>query len=189
MTHITSRAFHKIYLDWSYDEGDAGRLGVLSSLGIMTLMEAGDSFSSEFGFSYEDMLMNLVGAGFSYLMIRVPELDRKLDLRAEYKPEFGGNFEPDFFTDYEHLKYLLALKAEGFDSIESRWLKPLELHLGYYARNYSDFQTGNPDRRERTLYVGLGLNVGLLLRSWIKTPVFDYLQLPYTYLPLERDLD
>lgn len=189
ITHITSRAFRKVYLDWGYSEKEAGRLGVLSSLGIMTLMEAGDSFSSEFGFSYEDTLMNLAGAGFSYLMIRYPDLDRKIDLRAEYNPEFGGDFEPDFFTDYEHLKYLLAFKAEGFESIRSPWLKPLELHIGYYARNYGSYQPGSVDNRKRTLYVGLGLNLGMLLRNWIKTPIFDYLQLPYTYLPLEHDLD
>jgi hypothetical protein len=189
ITHISSRAFRKVYLDWGYSEPQAGRLGVWSSLGIMTLMEAGDSFSNRFGFSYEDMLMNLLGAGFSYLMIRVPELDRKLDLRAEYSPEFGSDFEPDFFTDYEHLKYLLAVKASGFAGINNPWLKPLELHLGYYARNYHDFRSGEPDRRRRTLYVGLGLNVGMLLRRWLKTPVFDYLQLPYTYLPLEQKLD
>jgi len=189
ITHITSRAFRKVYLDWGYSERDAGRLGIWSSLGVMTLMEAGDSFSSDYGFSYEDMLMNLAGAGFSYLMEIQPDLDRKLDMRVEYWPEFGSDSEFDVFTDYQHLKYLLALKAEGFDSIRNPWLQALELHLGYYAREYGRYGVGEPDLRQRTLYAGLGINIGYLLNHWVETPVFDYLQLPYTYLPLEHDFD
>lgn len=189
ITYVVSRAFRQVYLDWGYEEEKAGRMGVLSSLGAMTLMEVGDSFSGEHGFSYEDMLMNLAGAGFGYLMVASPDLDRKLDLRAEYLPEFDSDFEFDFFTDYEHLKYLLALKADGFDSLASPWLKYLELHLGYYTRNYSDFQSDSLDRRKRILYVGAGLNVGKLLDRWLKTPLFDYLQVPYTDLPLEKNFD
>lgn len=189
ITYVTSRAFSRVYRNWGYSQEQANRLGIFSGLGAMTLMELGDSFSSDYGFSYEDMLMNLTGAGFAYLMEARPELDRKLDLRLEYLPEFGSDFEADLFTDYEHHKYLLALKADGFDGIAPSWLTYLELHLGYYARNYSDYQPGGPDRRERTVYLGLGLNVGKLLERWVSVPVFDYLQVPYTYLPLEKQLD
>ncbi|MBW2185345.1 MAG: DUF2279 domain-containing protein [Deltaproteobacteria bacterium] len=188
-TYIASRAFRQAYLSWGYEEEKAGRLGVLSALWAVTLMEVGDSFSGDFGFSYEDLLMNVVGAGFGYLMVVNPDLDRKLDLRAEYLPEFGSEFEFDFFTDYEHIKYVLAVKADGFDSVTNPWLKYLELHLGYYTRNYDDFKSDGSDRRKRVLYVGLGLNVGKLLERWVKVPVFDYLQVPYTYLPLERNFD
>ena len=189
IAHIASQAFRAIYLDWGYGEDRAGKLGVLSSLGMTTLMELGDSFSRDYGFSYEDMLMNLAGAGFSYLTMRHPGLDRKIDLRAEYRPSLGEDFEPDFFTDYEHLKYLLAIKGEGFDAIRHPWLKALELHFGYYARNYDSYRSAGPDHRRRSVYVGVGLNIGRLVRQWVKAPVFDYLQLPYTYLPLEHDLD
>lgn len=189
VTYLVGRAFRQVYLDWGYTEEKAGRLGILSSLGAVTLMEIGDSFSGQYGFSYEDMLMNLAGAGFGYLMETHPELDRKLDLRMEYLPEFDSDFQADFFTDYEHHKYLLALKADGFEAVTHPWLKYLELHLGYYARNYADHVAGGPDHRERTLYVGVGLNVGKLLERWVKVPVFDYLQAPYTYLPLEKTWD
>jgi len=188
VTYVAGMAFRGVYLDWGYQPESADKLGLLSSLGAMTLMELGDSFSTEFGFSYEDALMNLAGAGFGYLMLRFPELDRKLDFRAEYLPEFGGDFSFDLVTDYEHLKYLLVLKGEGFDALAESWLRFLELHAGYYTRNFEDFVTGGPDQRERTLYVGVGLNVGKLLERWVKWPVFDYLQLPYTYLPAERTI-
>jgi len=189
VTYVAGMAFRAVYLDWGYQPEAAGRLGLLSSLGAMTLMELGDSFSTEFGFSYEDALMNLVGTGFGYLMLRKPDLDRKLDLRVEYLPEFGDDFSFDLVTDYEHLKYLLVLKGTGFDAFADSWLRYLELHAGYYTRNYEDFVSGGPDQRTRTLYAGVGLNVGKLLERWVKVPVFDYLQVPYTYVPVEKDLD
>ncbi|MDT8418905.1 MAG: DUF2279 domain-containing protein [Desulfuromonadales bacterium] len=188
-TYIIGRAFRKVYLDWGHGKEQADRLGTFSSLGVMTLMEVGDSFSRDYGFSYEDMLMNLAGAGFGYLLATYPDLDRKLDLRAEYLPRSNADDKIDIVTAYEHLKFLLALKAEGFDSLASSWLKYLELHLGYYTRNYDGYHPGDPDRRERTLYAGLGVNVGKLLERWVKVPVFDYLQLPYSYLPLEKNFD
>ncbi|PLX94272.1 MAG: DUF2279 domain-containing protein [Desulfuromonas sp.] len=188
-TYIIGRAFRQVYLNWGYEKEKAERLGAFSSLGAMTLMEVGDSFSSDYGFSYEDMLMNLAGAGFGYLLSVYPDLERKLDLRAEYLPGFNADDKIDIVTDYEHLKFLLALKAEGFDFLTSSWLKYLELHLGYYTRNYDGYHPGDPDRRERILYAGLGLNVGKLLERWVTVPVFDYLQLPYTYLPLEKNFD
>jgi hypothetical protein len=33
------------------------------------------------------------------------------------------------------------------------------------------------------------LNVGKVIERVWKTRIFDYLQLPYTYIPLEHDLD
>lgn len=188
-TYAASRAFRLVYLDWGYREERAGRLGILSALGIMTLMEVGDSFSSDFSFSYEDVLMNLAGAGYGYLMERYPDLNRKLDFRVEYQPEFGSDFSFDLLTDYEHLRFLLALKGSGFAALQNSWLGYLELHAGYYTRNYEAYRPEQPDHRERTLYLGLGLDVGRLLARWVKWPVFDYLQLPYTELRLEEQLD
>ena len=187
-TYALSHIYASIYSDWDYPEEDAMRLGAFSALGTMTIMELGDSFS-EYGFSYEDMLMNCVGAAAGYWFGTHPEWQKRIDLRLEYAPSLS-DFEADAFTDYEHHKYLLAFKASGFDLLRDTPLNYFELHLGYYTRGYDDYQAFQSiDDRERTVYVGVGLNVGKLLESVWETRIFDYLQLPYTYLPLERDLD
>ncbi len=173
-----------LYASWGYAPERASRLGAFSAVGTTALMEAGDAFSSRYGFSWEDMTMNIGGAAFGYLLGTHPELRRKIDYRVEYRPEFGSEFESDIFTDYTHLKYLLAVKADGFEAIQNRYLQYLELQLGYYARHPDH----NQEVWDGTLYVGIGLNVGKLLHRWTPIPIFDYLQLPYTYLPLEKDL-
>jgi hypothetical protein len=108
---------------------------------------------------------------------------------SQYAPSLH-NFEGDVITDYQNHKYLLALKADGFELLRNTPLSYLEVHLGYYARGYDNYQSSSgDDDRERTLYVGLGLNVGKLIESIWETRVFIYLQLPYTYVPLEHNLD
>lgn len=186
--YLVSHLFSTAYRAWDYPDQDASRMGALSSLGVTTLMEVGDAFSP-FGFSVEDLLMNSLGAGLGYAFDRHPELQRKVDLRLEYHPSLSGEFEPDLVTDYEHLKYLLAIKAAGFDTIDNPILRALELHFGYYSRGYDQVSPNLPDQRQRTLYVGIGLNVGHLLQPLWETRLFNYLQLPFTYLDLHHNLD
>jgi len=188
-TYALSHLFAAIYRSWDYPDEPAMRLGTYSALGTMTIMELGDAFSEDYGFSYEDMLMNCAGALAGYWLGTHPQWQQRLDLRLEYAPSLS-DFETDVVTDYEHHKYLLALKASGFEALQDSPLKYLELHLGYYARGYDDYKPYlADDDRERTVYVGLGLNVGKLIEGVWKTRIFDYLQVPYTYIPLEHDLD
>lgn len=187
-TYALSHLFASIYRGWDYPEEHAMRLGTFSALGTTTIMELGDSFS-DYGFSYEDMVMNCIGAASGYWLGNHPEWQKRLDLRLEYAPSLS-DFETDAITDYQHQKYLLAIKSSGFDMLRDTPFRYLELHLGYYARGYDDYQSSlGDDHRERTVYLGLGLNVGKILESVWETRIFNYLQLPYSYLPLEHDLD
>ncbi len=188
-SYVLSHAFSSIYRAWDYPPEKAAAMGALSSFGITTMMEVGDSFSSEFGFSYEDLVMNSAGVLLGYAFDRHPELQRKVSFRLEYAPRLDRDFEPDVFTDYEHHKYLLALKGEGFDAINKSFLRYLELQVGYYARGYNDYKDGGPDNRRRSVYAGIGLNVGELVRPLWDSRIFDYIQLPYTYLQVKKGLE
>lgn len=175
-----------LYENWGYSQKEAAYYGALSSFVLLNYMEIGDSFSSEFGFSYEDFIMNTAGVLSSYFLYAHPELSKRIDLRIEYIPSLNS---ADVITEYEKMKYLIAFKAEGFDGISNSYLKYLELHLGYYARNYKG---GFSDESERIVYVGIGFNFSRILRKngYAKTSRFlNYYQLPYTYLPLEKDLN
>lgn len=186
-TYVLSDYYASLYRQWNYPAEKAARYGALSALGTTGIMEFGDAFS-DYGFSVEDMIMNGLGAAASYWRGTHPEWERKIDFRVEYSPD-PDDFEADVFTDYERLKYLVAVKAAGFDPLKDSPLRYFELHLGYFSRNYDDYRPTLPDRRERTLYVAVGLNVGKLLEGLWETEIFDYLQIPYTYLPLEHTLE
>ena len=175
-----------LYEGWGYSEADAAFYGSVSSFFLLNYMEIGDAFSSEFGFSYEDFIMNTLGSVSSYFFYTNPELSKRIDLRIEYFPSFDT---ADIVTEYEKMKYLIAFKAEGFDLITNPYLKYTELHLGYYTRSYKG---GYSDDSERIIYLGIGINLSRVFRQnkYTKTARFlNYYQLPYTYIPFEKDLN
>ena len=74
-----------------------------------------------------------------YFLYATPDLARKIDFRWEFGFEPNGS---DFTTNYENLKYLIALKLNGFTSMQSSFLKHIELLLGYYTRGVLRFGAG-----------------------------------------------
>jgi len=182
-SYTLSHILAAIYENNGYSSRQGAFLGSLSSLGMASWMEIGDSFGS-YGFSYEDFIMNLIGTTTGYFFYTHPEISEKIDFRFEYQPEFN---KTDFSTDYEHQKFLIALKFDGFDFAQKNYLKYLELHLGYYTRGYPD-----NNNRERNIYIGIGINFSRLFKqlSMPKTSkVFNYIQIPYTYIEIKNDLN
>ncbi len=170
------------YENWGYSQLQGLKLGALSAFAMMNGMELGDSFS-DYGFSYEDFTMNALGCAAAYFIGSRPELAEKIDFRVEYRPRFDTM---DVFTDYDHLKFLTALKLSGFDRITHPVLKYLELHLGYYARG---FEHGAAP--ERTLYVGIGINLSSILDGFsLKklSTLTRFIQVPYSYVELDKSL-
>lgn len=150
-------------------------------------MEIGDSFS-KYGFSYQDELFNLLGVAIGYGMVRYPQVAKKVDFRVEYDPFRKGKYKGDIPTDYERLKYVIAVKMDGFDNVKDTYLKYFELQVGYSSRGYDEYNVEN-DSRRRKIYVGIGLNIGKLLEPFWETKFFNYVHVPYTYAPLNIRLD
>ena len=98
--------------------------------------------ATSMGFHTRTCCSTRLGAAAGYLLWSFPELSRKIDLRVEYNPFLSGDREFDITTDYDRLSYLIAFKAEGFDFIENPYLKYLELHVGFRARNYAAYNEG-----------------------------------------------
>lgn len=185
-SYLLGTSLCELYQNYGYTPKDAIMYGSLSSFFLLNTMEIGDSFSSEQGFSYEDFIMNTLGSLTSYAFYTYPELSKRIDLRIEYIPSFKS---ADIITEYDNMKYLVALKAEGFNFISNPWLRYGELHLGYYTRNYKAESTSE---RERIVYLGIGINFSKIARQngYTKTAnILNYYQLPYTYAAIENNLN
>lgn len=183
--YIISHGFSYLYRSWGYPKKQAAYYGALSSFGLMGFMEVGDSFS-DIGFSTEDIVMNAIGSFIGYHLYANPDLAKKFDLRIDYRPTFK---ETDFITDYERMKFLLAVKLDGFPVVKNRYLKYLEFHLGYYTRGYVGNLAVN---RERNVYAGVGINLSKVFseHSHKKTAAFfRYYQMPYSYIESSDNLN
>ncbi len=184
-TYAFSDALTGLYKSWGYDSRKASNYGALSAFLVQFAMEFGDATSETQGFSWEDLVMDGIGALTSILMERYPELDRKIDFRVEYIFNVEVN---NIFDDYSNQFYSMVLKLDGFDYIENSFLKYLEFSAGYYSRGYDTDEV----EKNRSLYAGISLNFSRFFyqNDWNKTgKVLEYLDLPYSVLKVSHDLD
>jgi len=155
-------------------------------LGATLYAELWDSIEETSGWSWEDVAFDAAGAGFSLLRNSAPGLDRKLDFRMMVIPN-TDIFSPAGKRHYAQQRYILALKLAGFRRFERGPLRYLELHTGYYGKNFTLEDRANGVRPKRRIFVGVGLNLRELL---FKNPssragraageVLDYWQPPYS---------
>lgn len=178
--YVLSRTFGALYRDWGIEADRAAAQAAVTSLLVTGTMELGDGFSP-YGVSWEDMVMNTVGAWAGYALMRNAAWRDRIDLRVEYRVNTDTS---DPSTDYEHSRYLVALKLGGFEALRDTPLQWLELQGGYYVRGYDDPLA--PD--VRTSYVALGLNLSRLAQraGLRRTATFlQFYQLPDSTLRLE----
>lgn len=183
-SHLLTGVLGHLYEDWGAKPTDAGKQAALSSLLVMSVMEAGDSFS-DYGYSNEDMLFNLLGSYAGYRHYVDADWRHRVDFRVEHDLR---SVSDDLVTDYQHMKFVLAIKLDGFESLQDTPWEWLEVHIGYYARDYD--QSGIDGTR--TAYIGIGLNLAKVFKrhGWQRTAtVLRYVQPPYTTLASEHALD
>ena len=166
---------------------------------LMLYVETFDGLSTDHGFSYEDVVMNLAGTSLAYARQRYPKLKELVDYRMEYSPSgYKGDgikgFRP--ISDYAGQKYLLAFKFSGIRALKETPLKYFELNAGYYARGFTKQEEALGMKRTRTAFVGIGLNLSQLLfgdrsqnESLTKAAgrdFFEHIQLP-TYATVNKN--
>lgn len=161
------------------------------AVGLQALGEVTDGLHRGSGFSAGDLAFNLAGGGFSVLRNSVPGLKRKLDFRLSVVPN------DEFYTlkgkkHYQQQRYLFAVKLAGFAGLERSPLRFLELHLGYYGKDFLLRDRAAGVIPQRKPFVGMGINFGELFfknsRSTVgraARSVVQYFQLPYTTLKLD----
>ena len=186
--YLITRVLAPIYHDWGYSRNDAALYATATSAAMSFLMEVGDATSPSHGFSHEDMIMNLLGSTAGYFWYRYPSMAKKVDFRVEYWPDSSTEMKADFTTDYENMKHLIALKAEGFEVFDNSFMEYVELHFGYYTRNFHHDSTPIEDR-QRYVYAGVGINLSRLTRDYIGdfSKIFNYYQVPKTYIHKDHE--
>jgi hypothetical protein len=133
------------------------KLSAWTTLGIFTGIEIADGYSRDWKFSWQDATMNLAGVALGVVLETHPEFDDIFDFRFAYSRSSESHFDP--FGDYSGQKYLLVVKADGFEPLRrNRFLRYVEVAVGYGAKG---FDPGGERRRD--IYFGLSLNLSRLL--------------------------
>lgn len=175
-TYVLSDGLTALYQSWGYTPTRANAYAAFSAWAIQMSMEVMDATSVSQGFSWEDSVVNTLGACTSILMQHFPALDRKIDFRVEYVFDKAPEA---IFDDYSNQFYSLAVKLDGFSGLEDTFLQYFELHGGYYTRGYDERDAAE----KRAFFAGVTLNFSrLFYRQGLQTTgkVLEYLQVPYS---------
>ena len=162
------------------------------AVGLDLYAELFDAFEERSGFSISDVGFNVAGAAFSYARNTVPGLKEKLDLRLMIIPNRDIYSISNKKEHFRQERFLFALKLAGFEGLRQGPLRLLELHLGYYARGFTDRERARGAPRERKPFVGIGVNLEQLLfptsrsaPARVARSALDYIQIPYTAVHID----
>jgi hypothetical protein len=187
--YALTSVYNSIYKKFGYSDEKAIWYGALSSWSLMTLIEIGDGFSEDYGFSMQDEVFNTAGVFLGYFRHRYPGLKEIFDYRLEWIPsqEFrDGNADP--FTDYSGHKNIIALKPAGILKSDNSLLKAIDLDIGFYTQGYED----NFHTKRQYIFYGIGLNITYIIEQLTghrAGGIFDYVQIPFTYIPFKTELN
>ena len=183
----------------------AAQLAGITSATLSIGIEIMDGFTEKYGFSTEDMIMNLSGIGIGVLLESYPRWDDLFDIRLKYWLSDDAKRLNDYdpLADYSGQTYLLIAKASGVPLLRKHTLlRYLELAVGYGTRGYQPTDGTGSQQTERNVYYGLSLNLSQLLGDTVfknqqrkknriqkvTENVLEYLQMPGTALLFKNNL-
>jgi hypothetical protein len=199
-TSLVSKELALLYAKLGYSDVASRWLGFgVASLGGL-LTEVGDG-TTRYGFSYEDLLMDVLGAGTAALISRVGADDLLgfrygflLPLEADTCCQVQG-----LGHDYSNEIYTADLKIAGVAKRLGLAAGPLKYLLVSMTYGSKGYPSGSPEQRERLVGVDVGLNlaeilndVGIRRDTWwgyALHMVVDNVRFPYTAGGFRYDLN
>lgn len=175
--YMLQRSMYQVF-DWTENGGSRKWLYSLSmSMTTGFLIEVGDGFSSQYGFSYEDLVVDYLGIFTGVLLDRFPVADGFVGVSGRYIPTDGytnrftrRNFVHESLgvvNDYSGWTYMVNFKLAGFERVGIHLplaLRLMQLDLGFRSQGYSTYDKGRYARRmRREIVYGISLNSAQLL--------------------------
>lgn len=146
---------------WLYSAGSTMAFGLI--------IEIGDGFSSNYGFSTEDLIIDYVGAAVGVILDYFPEVDYFIDFSFEYIPthdfrNYDGDHPNNFLAtcnDYSGWKYMMNFRLAGFRKIgfdTPDFFDYISIDFGYYTKGYSVYDSADM-KETRHIYAGFSINM------------------------------
>ena len=148
---VISKEFSYIFGRLGYSENAALWMGLLTSMVGGALNEVGDGFSHP-GFSYEDIVMDWLGAGYATLLMAT-RTDDLLGVRTSH------------LDGYPHDVFSMDLKLSGLARRLNLNIGPLRYLLFSFTYGTKGYPDGPPAERQRQIGLEIGLNLEQILQD------------------------
>jgi hypothetical protein len=146
---VISKEFSYIFGRIGYSENAALWMGLLTAMVGGALNEVGDGFSHP-GFSYEDIVMDWLGAGYASLLIAT-RTDDLLGVRTSH------------LDGYPHDVFSMDLKLSGLARRLNLNIGPLRYLFFSFTYGTKGYPDGPPAERQRQIGLEVGLNLEQIL--------------------------
>ena len=194
-----SHQFSDIYKWNGFSNKSAAMIGASLGLSFQTTLEIMDGYSSEWGFSWSDMMANTIGS-LSFLTQQLIWGNEKIVLKfsvhkspyAAIRPSvLGKSTSERFLKDYNGQTYWLSYSPHDFIQKVPKWLC---LSFGYSVDQklvgdlniYTDISSQKTYIANRQYLFSLDIDFSKLpiKKPWIKKVVkqFNYIKLPFPTL-------
>lgn len=205
--YVIQRGMYSLF-DWTENGGNMKwpySIGLTMGTGLF--IEIGDAYTSQYGFSKEDLIIDYVGILCGAILDYSPMLDGFIGFSMQYVPSDGyrGGFNDgdrfknslDIVNDYSGNQYMMNFKVAGFRNLGfdvPLVLRLISIDLGFYTKGYTHFDEGKYYKeKERDVFVGISINSSQLIDEiWpddhrglaykIPYTFFQYYHVPYDRL-------
>ena len=177
--YLTSDIFAWRLRTEGYSRAAAYTWGALGSILVNLWLEVGDG-TSDYGFSNEDLVADVLGASASLLLGVCQPCDDLIDIRIQYWPTSNYVKSGSLVGDYSGMKHLAAFKLSGVPYVKQTPLRYLEAHVGFYSRGFRSFD--DEDDPRRVVYGAVAINLAELFHPIAPEALvtaFEYYQFPY----------
>jgi len=195
-----SRELHIGYERMGYSDDSAFKMALGTSLAAGLITEIGNAFGEGPGFSYEDLVMDALGAGTAVFMTRHGLDDVagfRFGLVPAPKPQPCCPYD-EIGKDYSNEIYTADLKLAGIAQRLhvrpglARWL------LASFTYGTKGYKFSEPGYREQQVGFEVGINFPEILTAlgvrqstwWGRTLFifFDFIRIPYTQIGVRYDV-
>jgi len=207
--YAIQRGMYSVF-DWTENGGsNKWPYSIGLTMGVGLFIEIGDAYTSAYGFSKEDLIIDYIGILTGALLDYSPMLDGFIGFSMQYVPSDGYRagykkgemvkYCLDIVNDYSGNQYMMNFKVAGFRNLGFDLPLPLRLisiDLGFYTKGYTHYDEGKyAKEKERDIFVGISINTSQLLSEiWpeehrgiaYKVPhtFFQYYHVPYDLVPV-----
>lgn len=200
--HIVARMCYSVFSYTETSQNRALAYSAFTSFAVGTVIEIGDGFTGNYGFSHEDWIANNLGILTAVLLDKYPVLDEFIGFTGHYWPTKAHKKSGDTLNvpgDYTGWTYLMSFKPAGFKYLGyeiPEYLRFIQFDIGYYTREFTgrDLRAVGGDASQlnptRNWFFGVSVNMREVARetfkknrkaAWIAEQPFKYYHLPIGY--------
>lgn len=198
--YLLNRGYTWIWMESGGSRWAGVLVGTLTSLAVGTVIEVGDAYTARYGFSYTDIIFNLIGTVLGAVQDAVPALDPVYSMSIFWFPSAGfytskNSQKQDMLTDYSGTKHFFHILLAGVPYVNRTYARYLRLDLAYWTRGFKKYDRGYTDDPEkfsakRVVYFGVSIDFAQLVldlwpKKWYRTSTAIFLKYVNLYSPFE----